>query len=108
MVDYAALEMILDKSIQSLASANLAQLHGLAEQTEAALSATGPFDKERADRLVTKAALSNALIGAALKGVSSARQRANELTDQGRFSTYQSGGQRVQPGLSLSLAARRL
>lgn len=108
MADCAALETILDRGRAALTAGDLAALAGLAAETEAALAAAGRCDRALALRLAGKARRNERLIAAALAGVRAARRRAQELTDQGRFSTYDAGGRRGQPGLAAGTPARRL
>lgn len=108
MADCAALEMILDRSRAALAAGDLAALAGLAAETEAALAAARQGDRALAARLAEKARRNERLLAAALAGVRAARRRAQELTDRGRFSTYDAGGRRAQPGLAAAAPARRL
>ncbi|NGM44384.1 hypothetical protein G5B31_02405 [Rhodobacter sp. SGA-6-6] len=108
MADCAALETILDRSREALAAGDLAALAGLAAETEAALADAGCCGRALAGRLAEKARRNERLIAAALAGVRAARRRAQDLTDQGRFSTYDAGGRRGQPGLVAATPARRL
>lgn len=108
MADCAALETILDRSREALRVGDLPALAGLAAETGAALAAAGGCDRALAGRLAAKARRNERLLAAALAGVRAARRRAQELSDQGRFSTYDAGGRRGQPGLAAGLPARRL
>lgn len=107
MVDFAVLETILDRTHAALMAGDIMALEGMAADAEAALAAAGRCDKATAERLADKARQNEQLIGAAVKGVRAAQRRAQELTDRGRFSTYDSDGRRAQPGLAPQGAAER-
>lgn len=110
MADLDALETILDRTRAALMAGDITALEGMAADAEAALTAAvGHCDRTTAERLAEKARHNEQLIGAAMKGIRAAQRRAQDLTDRGRFSTYDSGGQRGQPGLApQGAAARRL
>ncbi len=109
MADFAALETILDRTHAALMAGDIAALEGMASDAEAALAAAGRCDRTTAERLADKARQNEQLIGAAMKGVRAAQRRAQDLAEWGRFSTYDSGGRRGQPGLApQGTADRRL
>lgn len=108
MADFRQLETDLDLAEAALIAGDLQSLERLTTALEAALSADGNGDHILALRIADKARRNEALISAALKGVHSARRRVDELSDQGRFSTYDSGGHREQPGLQAPIGGRRL
>ncbi len=108
MADFVLLESLLDQGHTALMGGDLSALETLAEEIEAALSAPGNCDPAQARRLSMLAQRNAGLLDASLNGIRAARRRARELTDQGRFSTYDVGGQRGQPGLPGTAAARRL
>ncbi len=83
-------------------------LDALAERTAQALAAAAPKAEPALRRIRDSAAENARLLEAALKGVRAARRRAMDLTEQGRFSTYEQGGQRRQPGLATAAHSIRL
>ena len=107
MADFAELETILDRTHAALMAGDIAALASMAADAEAALAALGRCDKATAARLADKARHNEQLIGAGVKGVRAAQRRAQELTDRGRFSTYDSDGRHGQPGLAPQGAAER-
>lgn len=109
MADFAALETILDRARAALLAGDIVALDGTAADAEAALAAAGRCDRAAAERIAAKAQWNERLIAEAMKGIRAAQRRARDLTDHGRFSTYDPDGRRGQPGLSpQGLAARRL
>lgn len=108
MADFERLQRLLDCGHTALMAGDLPALDSLAAEIEAALEAAGPCDLGQARQLATLAKRNERLLEAALGGVRAARRRARDLTDQGRFSTYDIGGQRGQPGLSGHATARRI
>ena len=108
MPDFAGIETILDETHAALRAGNLPLLEVLSARTDLALDANGGCDRSLAQRLQRKAQRNARMIAAAMKGVKAARQRAQDLTTQGRFSTYDAGGRRDQVGLSTTAPSRRL
>jgi len=109
MADFAALETILDRARAALVAGDIVALDGMAADAEAALATAGHCDRAAAERIAAKAQQNEHLIAEAMKGIRAAQRRVRDLTDHGRFSTYDSGGRRGQPGLSpQGVAARRL
>ena len=109
MADFAGLETILDRARAALVAGDIASLDGMAADAEVALATAGHCDRAAAERIAAKAQRNEHLIAEAMKGIRAAQRRARDLTDHGRFSTYDSDGRRGQPGLSLQgFAARRL
>ena len=109
MTDTAGLEGILDETRKALMAGDLAALAGLALAAEQTLTRLKPdCTPEAAERLAQKARPNERLITAALRGMKAATRRVRELTDDGRFSTYDANGRRNQPGLASPAAARRI
>ncbi len=108
MADFAGLETILDETLAALKAGDLPGLSDLSERAEAALAAQSPCDAVLAGRLLSKAQRNERMITAAMKGVKAARQRVQDLTTTGRFSTYDAGGHRDQVGVAPSLPSRRV
>lgn len=108
MVDFHQLDAGLDRLETALITGDLQNVEGLAAALEAGLAAVGRGDRSLALRTAEKARRNAELISAALKGIHFAQRRVGELSDQGRFSTYESDGHRKQPGLRTSISGRRL
>ncbi|MFZ1470040.1 MAG: hypothetical protein WAT09_13850 [Paracoccaceae bacterium] len=98
----------MDETLAALKRGDLPGLAALTARSDAALEAGGACDLALAQRLQAKAQKAARMIAAASKGVKAARQRVQDLTTEGRFSTYDSGGRRDQVGVSPAMAARRL
>ncbi len=108
MADFERLQALLDQGHAALMAGDLSVLAGLATEVEVALGAAGSCDLGQARQLAALASRNERLLEAALGGVRAARRRARDLSDQGRFSTYDVGGQRGQPGLTGAATARRI
>lgn len=102
------LAQCLRETRAALMAGDLTRLADLAPRLEAALATYRPASAAAAGNLLSDARENGRLLQAALRGVRAAKTRASELTDKGRFSTYDSRGQRNQPGLGTQMAARRL
>lgn len=99
---------LLENTRTALLSGDFQELSNLTLALEAALSEIGSMQGESLQAIRESAAENDRLLSAAAKGVRAAQRRAKDLTDQGRFSTYDIGGQRNQPGLAASSKARRV
>jgi hypothetical protein len=106
--DPADLEACLDATRAALMAGDMDALAKLAELVETARAAGSAPNEAAARRIKSKAEHNGRMLQAALKGVRAARQRAQELGTQGRFSTYDAGGRRDQHGLASAIPARRL
>ena len=100
MADFSRIEKALDLTREALCKGDMPALDGLAAEVEAAIAEPGACSRAVARRLADKAALNERLIAAAMQGIRAAKRRAQDLTDQGRFSTYDATGRRGQPGLA--------
>ncbi|PTE16648.1 hypothetical protein [Pseudogemmobacter blasticus] len=88
------LETLLEDTRKALFAGDLARLAALAGETEQALFAGIAADAATAPRLRQLAEANRPLLAAAIRGVKSAQRRASEVAGHGRFSTYDSRGQR--------------
>ncbi len=102
------LEAILAHSRKALLAGDLAELAGLSGQLETAVLTEKPKSLAEAQRIKQMAEENGLLFAAAMKGVRAARQRLRDLSDHGRFSTYESSGKRRQTGSDNQAPARRL
>ena len=105
MADFAALETILIARV-ALVAGDIAALDGMTADAKQRLP-RGPLRQAAVERIAAKAQQNEHLIAEAMKGIRAAQRRARDLTDHGRFSTYDSGGRRGQPGLVPHGAADR-
>ncbi len=106
--DQRGLLAVLADSRAALLAGNLAELARQSGSLERGVETAMPGTLDDA-RLIKQMAEENSLLlAAALKGVRAARQRLRDLSEQGRFSTYQSNGQRCQPGITSQTPSRRL
>jgi hypothetical protein len=106
--DHSALAQNLTSARTALLAGNLVELANLSGKLEETAETMLPKSLKEA-RLIRQMAEENSvLLAAALKGVRAARQRLRDLSEQGRFSTYESNGNRYQPGVSIQAPARRL
>lgn len=99
------LEAILDDSRAALLAGDMARLADLAD---ALAVAEPPSDPAALHRLRQKAERNAQLLAAALKGIRAARRRLQDLTGQGRSSTYDAQGRRGEIGAAPLPPARRL
>lgn len=106
--DRSGLEMILVQSRKALLAGDLAGLAGLSGQLETVPLTEMPKTLAEARRIKQMAEENELLFAAAMKGVRAARQRLRDLSEHGRFSTYESNGRRQQTGVSNQAPARRL
>jgi hypothetical protein len=106
--DSGGLEGLLSQTRKALLAGDILELASLADGLEATLAQGTPKSLAEAQVIKRMAQENDQLLIAALKGVRSARQRLRDLSEQGRFSTYESNGKRHQPGLGNMLPARRL
>jgi hypothetical protein len=107
MAETMDLERLLDLTRERLIAGDMGALADLVAGTEQALENLGTADGALVKRLAVKAGQNERLIAAAVKGVRAAQRRSRELTDEGRFSIYDAGGRRDQPGLPPQESARR-
>ena len=108
MAEAMDLETLLDLTRESLIAGDMGALADLVAGTDQALENLGKVDGALVKRLAVKAGQNERLIAAAVKGVRAALRRSRDLTDEGRFSIYDAGGRRDQPGLPPQESARRL
>ncbi|MEZ5796994.1 MAG: hypothetical protein R3D63_05635 [Paracoccaceae bacterium] len=110
MPDPASLETFLLATGAALKAGDLPLLADLADRVEAALAegTAAGGDPRQAARVLQAARENERLLLAAMKGVRAARARAAQLTDRGRFSTYDAGGRRDLLGMPPTGPARRL
>jgi hypothetical protein len=89
----------LSETRGALLSGNIKKLVTLTERTERALEQGKRLAEQDLIMLRAAAEENRRLLDAALKGIRAAKRRASDLTEVGRFSTYEEGGKRNQPGL---------
>ena len=99
----ADLEVILDDSRAALLAGDMARLADLAA---ALADASPPAEPAALRRLRRKAERNAQLLAAALKGIRAAQRRLQDLTGQGRSSTYDAQGQRAEIGTAPPPARR--
>ena len=104
----ADLEACLDATRTALMAGDMVTLAKLAGLVEVAIASSGRPEGPALLRVKKKAEANGRILQAALKGVRAARQRAQELSNHGRFSTYDAGGRRDQIGVAAAIPARRL
>lgn len=92
----------------ALLAGRIDQLTDLSARIERALEQRPRLRESSLSSLRSAAEGNRHLLDAALKGVRAAKRRAHDLTEEGRFSTYEQGGKRSQPGLLNSGPSIRL
>lgn len=97
--DPGELLQCLMEAREALLSGDFASLTNLTERTENALELGAHVSEPTLLRLRTVAEENRDLLESALRGIRAAKRRASDLTEAGRFSTYEQGGKRNQHGL---------